>query len=230
MEENIDSGVCFVAQFDNYPREVGRVEVVIAKNYDLQLLIGIGSHEELLLESYRDQWGVFYNILGLTIAQEDQTRSFLDALIKSLNYIRHHSEYCTTEASCNVVKELFEDSKNTGTDMQKFELTAEHVKLLRHANVCFDPNCEWGSVGLNCKRPFGDSDLITSMAKILEVTPVETDDEEVHWPKNTSSRMKKLYEEELPTALSVILSSGSFEPGIYETERYTTKWRRVYSN
>ncbi len=63
------------------------------------------------------------------------------------------------------------------THTQRFTLTAEHVLLLRHANISFDSSREWGSPGIDCKRPFGNSDMVSDAARLLEITPVETDDD-----------------------------------------------------
>jgi len=93
--------------------------------------------------------------------------------------------------------------------LERFTLTEDHVKLLRRANVKYSGHCEWGYVGLDCKRPFGNGDLVGDMAKILGIEPVPTDDGEEHWPPGTHDRMVKLFEEELPVALAVVLA-GAF--------------------
>lgn len=68
--------------------------------------------------------------------------------------------------------------------------------------------------------------MIGDMAEILGITPVDTDDGEKHWPPGTTEQMESLYRE-LATALQVVLTVGTFEPGDYETERYMLKWRPV---
>ena len=109
--------------------------------------------------------------------------------------------------------------------LQRFTLTPEHVQLLRRSNVNYSGHGEWGYVGLDCKRPFGNGDLVGDMATILGVDPVAPDDEEEHWPPGTSDKMVKMFKEELPIALSVVLAAGTFEPGEYECEKYTHNWR-----
>ena len=107
-----------------------------------------------------------------------------------------------------------------------FYLTRGHIKLLRHGYVNFDGSFCWGSIGLNCKRPFGNSDVADDMANILGLIPFKSDDGDV-WPKGTQDEMLHLYANELPTALQIILSTGSFEPGRYETEQCNSRgWHR----
>ena len=67
---------------------------------------------------------------------------------------------------------------NSVLGLQRFTLTEDHVKLLRRSNVNYSGHCEWGYVGLDCKRPFGNGDLVGDMAKILGIEPVPTDDGE----------------------------------------------------
>lgn len=107
---------------------------------------------------------------------------------------------------------------------QSFTLTTQHVLLLRNAAVCFFDGPEWGGPSLNFKRPFGNGDMISDMARMIDIEPVETDDEELHWPPGTRDAMILLYHE-LATALQVVLACGSFEPGSYEADQYKRNWR-----
>jgi len=111
--------------------------------------------------------------------------------------------------------------------MRKFTLTEDHVKLLRHANVEYsDDGFDHGFVGLDCKRPFGNSDMVGDMARILGVELVPTDDGEEHWPPGTTDRMMAIFCTEIPVALEVILASGSFELGDYVADSYSRNWSR----
>ena len=47
-----------------------------------------------------------------------------------------------------------------------FELTEEHIKLLRQMCVSWD-DCEFGAPAIDCKRPYGNSDVYSDIAKIL---------------------------------------------------------------
>jgi len=108
-------------------------------------------------------------------------------------------------------------------DLVHFELKQYHVDLLTNANIDYVSGCEWGWLGLDCKRPFGNGDMTGDMAKIMGIEQIETD-EGPQWPKGTHEKMVKIFEEELPIALEVILESKSFEPGVYEKEEYMGTW------
>jgi len=50
----------------------------------------------------------------------------------------------------------------------EFILKEEHFKLLKAACVS-ENNCEFGSPSIDCKRPFGNSDVIGDMIEILGI-------------------------------------------------------------
>ena len=60
-------------------------------------------------------------------------------------------------------------------------------------NLAYDPGCEYGSVGVDCKRPFGNSDV---EADILEMLSCEPEDEDEY---STAQReyAASLYKEKL---------------------------------
>lgn len=61
-----------------------------------QLFLCVGDQREELLTSIRDMWGVFHHTPGSCVAQEDGTRSFLDALIAGLKHIQANFDHETT--------------------------------------------------------------------------------------------------------------------------------------
>lgn len=84
-------------------------------------------------------------------------------------------------------------------------------------------DCEYGAPGIDCKRPYGNSDVEYDIAEILK------------WEIDEDGLTKKQCEEaytihcETLTALQIALAIGKFETGIYlNYEKYdTTKWRRI---
>ena len=108
---------------------------------------------------------------------------------------------------------------------KRFELTEDHVKLLRRANVRWEDEPYEGAPAIDAKRPFGNSDWVSDVAEIIGLEPIETDDGETFWPKGTRERCETLYRT-LADALQVVLASGSFEPGIYISDRYHDNWRK----
>ena len=97
-----------------------------------------------------------------------------------------------------------------------FEVKEEHIKLLRNACTGWD-DCEFGAPGLNCKRPYGNSDVFGDMARILGIKlqgdgGCEPTDEQAAY-------MLKLHTE-LETVLQIIFSTGRMETGWYEEVKY----------
>ena len=112
----------------------------------------------------------------------------------------------------------------------RFELKEEHLLLLTEGYFRYDGSCEFGSIGLDCKRPFGNSDVYLDMAEILGgsadyETACELDNYEV--ANEFEERFDKLYKEELPLAMKIIFETRSFELGWYEAEWTGRGWRKI---
>jgi hypothetical protein len=95
---------------------------------------------------------------------------------------------------------------------QTFELTPELVKLLR-ASVVDDQfmGYEYGAAAINPKRPYGNSSVLRGVAEILGLPTNEDGD-----PLGEAWTRAHLLHQQTPLALQVVLSTGSFEPGLYE--------------
>lgn len=120
----------------------------------------------------------------------------------------------------------------------QFELTADHVKLLRAAYVGWQSD-EWGAPEIDPKRPYGNGDIDRDLWTVIEhegdwkaadaawddgyglpssLTPGE-------WEERRG-QLRRLHRE-TETALQIVLRVGSFEPGTFEADRYRRDWRRI---
>lgn len=114
------------------------------------------------------------------------------------------------------------------TDMQHFNLTTQHIALLRHARVSWE-SCEFGAPSINCKRPYGNSSVYQDIAEILGIEPELTDDWDDPAFSDRQRAMMDRIHEETQTALAVILRTGQFTPDTYVAERYTQNWMPLTS-
>ena len=107
-----------------------------------------------------------------------------------------------------------------------FQLTEEHVKLMRQFNIRWNDDDYDGAPSVDGKRPFGNGDWENDVAEILGIEPIEHDDmeDETIYPRGTSERIQTLYRE-MDQALQVVLASGSFVVGRYEAEEYHNNWK-----
>jgi hypothetical protein len=110
--------------------------------------------------------------------------------------------------------------------VERFTLKTEHIKLLRRACVSWD-NCEFGAPGIDCKRPYGNGDVLNDIAEILELPKANESTGE--FPFEQESLMHNLHKE-TKKALQVILSAKSFTPGIYESPQYMDQWKMIQSH
>ena len=118
----------------------------------------------------------------------------------------------------------------------RFEITKNHLKLLKHAYTGWN-DCEFGAASIDCKRPYGDSNVYGSMMTIpgwatkvvIDGKVYEYDAEEM-W-NNTDKLAEKLNKlhEDLRVVLQICFERQKFETGIYETAEdwHASGWRKV---
>jgi hypothetical protein len=96
------------------------------------------------------------------------------------------------------------------TDIKQFELKEEHIKLLSNFNIYWVDNSYDGAPGVYPKKPYGNSNVMRDVAKIVGEDYCEDNDIE---------QIKRLYKwhTETEIALTVVLQAKSFEPGIYQS-------------
>ena len=105
-----------------------------------------------------------------------------------------------------------------------FDMTQEHLDLLRVVYIDWNGTEKYGAPGINIKRPFGNSDIIPDMAPILGIESVPTDDGDTHWPPGTTETCD-CFLHDLETALQIVLAVGFFKVGAYEASEYHIDWR-----
>lgn len=99
-----------------------------------------------------------------------------------------------------------------------FVLTEAHIALLRRAYVGWD-DCEYGAPAIDCKRPYGNSNVAGDIAEILG-WDVDADEGLTRAQRDRASTLHA----ETQTALQVILATGAMKPGSYRrTEEYNNR-------
>jgi hypothetical protein len=100
-------------------------------------------------------------------------------------------------------------------------MTPEHLELLATAFFCNlerKDDCEYGSIGLDCKRPFGNSDVEGDILEIIGVEMTGDDGDGPCWSSNQREYAAGGYNE-LPAFLR-----KKYVPKV--PERY--RWREKY--
>ena len=90
--------------------------------------------------------------------------------------------------------------------MIEFEFTDEHMKLLRAMYVDWEDG-EAGAPAINCKRPYGNSDIHEDIAEVLGWELFEDADGQKHLSKSQRDRAEKLHKE-TKDALQIFLLWG----------------------
>lgn len=111
---------------------------------------------------------------------------------------------------------------------ERFTLTAEHIKLLRHAFVGWQ-DCETGAPEIDPKRPYGNSDVGNDIHEILTGETIGLRDSKRDELNDAETEWYSILHRDTEKALQIVLATGSFEPGEFEKgEIYDDRsWRRV---
>lgn len=111
--------------------------------------------------------------------------------------------------------------------LTSFAVTDEHLTLLRHAYVDWN-YCESGAPAIDCKRPYGNSDVSRDMAELLHPEFGEMREGAASdWLDDNAARLSRLHAE-TGVALQIALCVGEFRTGHYRRKPYLSRsWRRA---
>jgi hypothetical protein len=109
---------------------------------------------------------------------------------------------------------------------QRFNLTREHLRLLREANVCWD-SCETGAPAIDPKRPYGNSDVAADVCKTLGWKKLGDDGYGPCWSSHQQQLAMELHAG-TETALAILcnLAGEAAGPGLYQLVAYR-HWRQI---
>jgi hypothetical protein len=115
----------------------------------------------------------------------------------------------------------------------KFELKEEHIKLLKHLRWSMNSELitsKGSDLDEYGESPFGGDDIIEDISLIIKGKPSNFNpiDDEVlvaELSDEDKENMIQIYNE-LPTALDIILYTGSFETGHYKSKWYDRNWAK----
>ena len=106
--------------------------------------------------------------------------------------------------------------------MEKFTLTEEHIKLAQRMYIDWN-DCGDGAPEVDCKRPYGNSDVEHDICEILGFETKYRIDGEGRYNDEDYKYAQKIHLE-MGTALQLILKFKTFEPGKFEREDIWGEW------
>jgi len=90
----------------------------------------------------------------------------------------------------------------------KITITDDHLKLLKHACISWDERA-FGAPGLDCKRPYGNSDVIDDMHRILY------SGRDLNEPTDDTKLYYREIHAELEYVIRIVFQHRSFEKATY---------------
>lgn len=111
-------------------------------------------------------------------------------------------------------------------EYRKFTVTSDHIKLSKRMYTGWN-DCCFGAPSVDCKRPYGDSMVFESIAKILKIVP-EGEDHYDPFTEKQQDFMLKIHAE-METVLQIGLCTGRFEEGEYQMqdEYKSLSWKKI---
>jgi hypothetical protein len=111
--------------------------------------------------------------------------------------------------------------------MDEFILTEQHIKLIQNMYISWW-DAEYGAPGVDPKRPYGNSYVDGDLAEILGVVGTEhdADYDEPQLSEDQLADLARIHRE-TETALQIIVSTKSFVPGLYRSDKYLSNWELV---
>ena len=106
----------------------------------------------------------------------------------------------------------------------KIEIKNEHIKLLK--SLCVEWNSEYylGAPAVNIKRPYGNSDIIEDIARIIGLELFEDAGGDVHLSKEQERSCIKLHKEMEHILQIVCFNNGVKDGQIWERENKWDDW------
>lgn len=113
--------------------------------------------------------------------------------------------------------------------MKELIVTENHLKLLKNLYVGWD-DTEFGAPCIDPKRPFGNSNVLSDMAKILGFELADYEKQPELYDKQCTSLLKSYHE--LQDCLQILISNLKIELGKYikENEYDAKSWKSVDTN
>ena len=94
-----------------------------------------------------------------------------------------------------------------------------HLDLLKRTCITWN-DCEFGAPGIYCKKPYGNSDVIGDIAKIIKLNKKENFDyEEEDWTEKAFDYIEDIHKQ-TQVALEIILHCQTFRLGRYKKKDF----------
>jgi hypothetical protein len=106
--------------------------------------------------------------------------------------------------------------------MKEFEVTEDHLKLVRSFYIGWEDSCYEGAPAVGVKRPYGNSDVVEDVIEILGWDDPRTDDN-YDIPEDLYDRAMSIHRE-TERVLQILTENLSIQPGVYENSSpYSSK-------
>jgi hypothetical protein len=100
--------------------------------------------------------------------------------------------------------------------MKKFEVTKEHIKLLKEMYVSWW-DCEFGAPAIDPKRPYGNRDVLRDLAETVYGAKNLRYSRDGELPESIEIKLCDIHTE-MKTVLQILVNNCRISPGMYWTK------------
>ncbi len=120
-------------------------------------------------------------------------------------------------------------------NQEQFIVTNQEIQLIKRMCVSWW-DCEFGAPAIDCKRPYGNSNVLKDMADILgflddleNLEYISDETEEAYTEQVIEEQEEVLLElhSNMQTVLQILIDNLSLEAGTYQRQKYGGKWTKV---
>lgn len=102
-----------------------------------------------------------------------------------------------------------------------FTVTDDHLRLLKRVYIGWE-HCEYGAPAIDCKRPYGNSDVAQDICEILGWEFDEDDG-----PTREQEDAARAIHKEMQVVLQILCAHLAIQPGIYtRSAMWRVDWER----
>lgn len=145
----------------------------------------------------------------------------IDALDKKIGEYQNKINELSNER-----RKIIQEESDKYRYITSFVVKPEHIKLLKRMVVGWD-DCEFGAPCIDCKRPYGNSDVVGDIAEILRKKTGNRNKDDFDWTEEFSDWASDLHKQ-MEVVLQICVFNNGVKEGKYVLEEdYSSEWKYV---
>jgi hypothetical protein len=160
------------------------------------------------------QQAVLYNRQSVLLGKDETCQQYV---FRVYNACMHHSLYYARFDGLW----FYQQEKRRGLQRMFFLMTPQHIALAKHLYIVWYDDNGSGAPGASTTRPYGNSDVLSDVAKAIGYRPYKDYDD--FYSSDEEAYLEGLHQE-MHLVLQIFLHTGQMKPGIYKKPDVSEDW------